>query len=624
MITLNGSPFPIHHNLYLAMLHLRSSTHVLPLWVDAICINQVDMPERNAQVAMMSFIYTRAQKVVAWLGVKEYRNKLSVFQGMALDWKAGQVRNFASSVAHQAGGAQLRYSLEPDQSTFARIADSSYWTRLWVVQEVCLPRLLVFVYGSKIWTCETLQNWEVLKAAKSSRQQQRPKNSENVGNDGLDAMLGLLDMRDARHTDAMMLENLVEVFAKHGCGELRDRVYGLIGLANDSCSLSTVDGDADSIDSCIDSLDLVQLESLRESERGVGSFRIDYSRSLYDIWTDLVKFVFFRAKNIHGRFINSQAPNAIPESVGGPNSLLNDERKISIVRTAGIAQDALGYVVEEEVTSFDLPKESGHFPFLCRWSKDKEANKTKHINERPIIRAIGYLSGEIVHLGPTYTSLIGSFRAEQDWLNCWGKYYQKPGDLEALRRINEQYMAKIMDYKAKDLARIREIRSPSTVAWRIGGGPRPENCDPSQAVQFDKMWDNMHNNEESSQSKGPRICLGTDYLMTVIPAAAKVGDIVVRFWNCSAAILMRPVNPTGSSDSMDMNTPFMLVGRADVAEPTDRKATPGHDVRAEEVFLGSFSTTPSPGLEKDCRARGAVYVELDLQTLQVITASIST
>ena len=121
------------------MLHLRSSTHVLPLWVDDICINQIDMSERNAQIAMMSFIYTRAQKVVAWLGVKEYRIKLSVFQGMALDWMAGQVLNFASSIAHQAGGAQLRYSLEPDQSTFDRIADSSYWTLLLVVQEVCLP-----------------------------------------------------------------------------------------------------------------------------------------------------------------------------------------------------------------------------------------------------------------------------------------------------------------------------------------------------------------------------------------------------------------------------------------------------------------------------------------------------
>jgi len=50
----------------------------------------------------------------------------------------------------------------------------------------------------------------------------------------------------------------------------------------------------------------------------------------------------------------------------------------------------------------------------------------------------------------------------------------------------------------------------------------------------------------------------------------------------------------------------MLVGRADVAEPTDREATPGRDVRAEAVFSSPFSTTPSPGFEKDCR-RGELY-----------------
>jgi hypothetical protein len=103
---------------------------------------------------MMSFIYTRALKVVAWLGVKNYQNKHSLFQSMASDWKAGQVREFASSLAP---GTSIHYSLEPDEGTFARIAESSYWTRLWVVQEFCLPRILVFIYGSKLWANENLQ-----------------------------------------------------------------------------------------------------------------------------------------------------------------------------------------------------------------------------------------------------------------------------------------------------------------------------------------------------------------------------------------------------------------------------------------------------------------------------------
>jgi hypothetical protein len=38
------------------------------LWVDAICINQDDIEERNRQVKLMAFIYSRALAVLVWLG----------------------------------------------------------------------------------------------------------------------------------------------------------------------------------------------------------------------------------------------------------------------------------------------------------------------------------------------------------------------------------------------------------------------------------------------------------------------------------------------------------------------------------------------------------------------------
>jgi hypothetical protein len=126
-ITLSGAPFLVNHNLYLAMLHLRSRTHPLALRVDAICINQADMEERNAQVAMMSFIYTRALKGAAWLGVKKYRNQVDLFSCMSFDWKAGQARQLAASLV---GETKLHYSREPDKITLARIAECSYWSRL--------------------------------------------------------------------------------------------------------------------------------------------------------------------------------------------------------------------------------------------------------------------------------------------------------------------------------------------------------------------------------------------------------------------------------------------------------------------------------------------------------------
>jgi hypothetical protein len=41
------------------------------LWVDALCINQVDLDEKRHQIALMPGIYTKASTVIMWLGEPE-------------------------------------------------------------------------------------------------------------------------------------------------------------------------------------------------------------------------------------------------------------------------------------------------------------------------------------------------------------------------------------------------------------------------------------------------------------------------------------------------------------------------------------------------------------------------
>ncbi|KAF6818395.1 heterokaryon incompatibility protein [Colletotrichum musicola] len=48
---------------------LRHATDHRVLWIDAICINQANASERSAQVRLMRQIYSRARRVVIWLGV---------------------------------------------------------------------------------------------------------------------------------------------------------------------------------------------------------------------------------------------------------------------------------------------------------------------------------------------------------------------------------------------------------------------------------------------------------------------------------------------------------------------------------------------------------------------------
>lgn len=126
-INVNNKAIAIQRNLCLAMLHLRSPTHALALWVDAICINQQDQMEVSSQVSLMSFIYSRAQTVVAWLGAKESKNHMDMFHHMSYGWKMGQSRYLGAALAQ---GKPSLMSREPEPQAVARIATSAYWTRL--------------------------------------------------------------------------------------------------------------------------------------------------------------------------------------------------------------------------------------------------------------------------------------------------------------------------------------------------------------------------------------------------------------------------------------------------------------------------------------------------------------
>ncbi|KAE9368263.1 hypothetical protein N431DRAFT_347081, partial [Stipitochalara longipes BDJ] len=54
-------------NLEKALRQLRRSAQLGEIWVDAICINQADISEKNHQVPLMRHIYS-ASNVFIWLG----------------------------------------------------------------------------------------------------------------------------------------------------------------------------------------------------------------------------------------------------------------------------------------------------------------------------------------------------------------------------------------------------------------------------------------------------------------------------------------------------------------------------------------------------------------------------
>jgi hypothetical protein len=137
----DGKSMTIKPNLYNALLHLRKHRPGV-YWIDAVCINQVDSVERNAQVQIMGRIYRSAAEVVVWLGDVP----------VALD--AGMQR-LSDKLATLSGTAPLSFG-EKDLNDFDKaivkmamiwLLTRRWFRRLWVVQESCLARQITFVLG---------------------------------------------------------------------------------------------------------------------------------------------------------------------------------------------------------------------------------------------------------------------------------------------------------------------------------------------------------------------------------------------------------------------------------------------------------------------------------------------
>jgi hypothetical protein len=66
-IEVDGRTFPVRPNLYRFLQQMAREKHASWMYIDAVCINQTDIAEREQQVALMHDIYRRAEEVILWI-----------------------------------------------------------------------------------------------------------------------------------------------------------------------------------------------------------------------------------------------------------------------------------------------------------------------------------------------------------------------------------------------------------------------------------------------------------------------------------------------------------------------------------------------------------------------------
>lgn len=290
--------FMIPANLEVALRALRYTDQDRKLWIDAICINQVDFEERNRQVPRMKHIYGDATNVCVWIGeadetssrafqfIREIMSKLWEFDTMCQD-----------------------PNRDKDWNALSRLMQRPWFSRRWVVQEIALARKAWIYCGKDNISWQEFANAvSLFVEVESDRMHMSSVMRQAVEFGNVDDFFGnVLELGAAvlieatsslfRYTKGggkeplLQLAHLVCKYTVFEARQPRDTVYSLLAIARDAVpktqrfsivSLRTNQGYSPAAQLIIRALgrDRIQNEI----------FPVDYKLPVVDVFMDFIGF----------------------------------------------------------------------------------------------------------------------------------------------------------------------------------------------------------------------------------------------------------------------------------------------------------------------------------------------
>ena len=109
------------------------------IWIDGVCINQIDISEKNHQVSFMKHVYTKASNVVIWLGESDPAIDVAI-------QKIPEIVPLADNYSGAKDGCEdalKRYGIPIRGGLFWKgveaLLSKPWFSRLWTFQEAVLP-----------------------------------------------------------------------------------------------------------------------------------------------------------------------------------------------------------------------------------------------------------------------------------------------------------------------------------------------------------------------------------------------------------------------------------------------------------------------------------------------------
>jgi hypothetical protein len=225
-VIMNGHPFQVQKSLFQFLTQLNKMCWTGFLWVDAMCIDQSDIPERNQQVSIMHKIYAAAKEVVVWLGLGTPQSDY-LFDVSAHSRGLGCPSNISNEVL----------------DGVIDILRRNYWTRMWIVQELAQASNTSLMCGEKILRWEQIK-WLTGENAEDRDELLTPKFQKLFETQGASGSRTQGDLDQwiftaeffwtygRNHVRHGSLSHLIYAFGHMECKDKHDRIYALLGLVD--------------------------------------------------------------------------------------------------------------------------------------------------------------------------------------------------------------------------------------------------------------------------------------------------------------------------------------------------------------------------------------------------------
>ena len=269
-VIVNKTRTPVTVNLEEALQQLRQMD-ITRVWVDALCINQLDKQEKNLQVRHMKQIYARSDVTYAWLGTSDVDAAMNAIQflrnistnAMDLDniphagqrddssrnvWDRWRRRDLSSTQTESSclepmpgptsrpmccGDQCQRCVLESGFRDLVEFFDRDFWRRRWVIQEVTAAAQVQVICGA-----ESL-NLQHLRKALDRCLDSKFWVTENELS--YYYMKRILDFRASYHTGhGITLCEAVLATRDFLSKDPRDKVFALVGVCVQRSQLSSL------------------------------------------------------------------------------------------------------------------------------------------------------------------------------------------------------------------------------------------------------------------------------------------------------------------------------------------------------------------------------------------------